>query len=181
MTSKAVFPEPHSVGCTRLECENCLKCLLPNAVWVHAQVCLILGDSMDCSPPGSSVYGILQARILEWVVTSYSRKSSSPRDWTQVSFISCTGRQILYHCTSWDSPSNATELPNEAFLLSTAFPNKESDFVSINVNVNMHLVVRPISDLPRGTLPPQMGSFRFWKQNEIRPCFPLVIAFPFGA
>ena len=50
-----------------------------------AQSCLTLCDPMDCSPPGSSVHGILQARILEWVAISFSRGSSWPRDWTQVS------------------------------------------------------------------------------------------------
>ena len=43
-----------------------------------------LSDSMDCSPPGSSVHGILQARILEWVAIPFSRGSSWPRDWTWV-------------------------------------------------------------------------------------------------
>ena len=42
---------------------------------------------MDCSPPGSSVHGILQARILEWVAISFSRESSQPRNQTQVSCI----------------------------------------------------------------------------------------------
>ena len=46
------------------------------------QSCLTLCDPMDCRPPGSSVYGILQARILEWVVISSSRGSSRPRDQT---------------------------------------------------------------------------------------------------
>ena len=45
-----------------------------------AQSCLILCDFMDCSPPGSSVHGILQARILEWVAMPFSRVSSQPRD-----------------------------------------------------------------------------------------------------
>ena len=40
---------------------------------IHAQLCLILCDPMDCSPPGSSVHKILQARVLEWVAISYSR------------------------------------------------------------------------------------------------------------
>ena len=44
-----------------------------------------LCDPVDCSPPGSSIHGILQARILEWVAISFSRGSSPPRDWTQVS------------------------------------------------------------------------------------------------
>ena len=42
---------------------------------------------MDCSLPGSSVHGILQARILEWVSIIFSKESSQPRDWTQVSHI----------------------------------------------------------------------------------------------
>ena len=44
------------------------------------QSCLTLCDLMDCSPPGSSVHGILQARILEWVAISFSRGLSQPRD-----------------------------------------------------------------------------------------------------
>ena len=45
-----------------------------------AQSCPTLCDPMDCSPPGSSVRGILQARILEWVAISSSRGSSQPGD-----------------------------------------------------------------------------------------------------
>ena len=44
------------------------------------QSCLTLCDPMDCSLPGSSVYGILQARILEWVAIFFFRASSQPRD-----------------------------------------------------------------------------------------------------
>ena len=62
-----------------------------------AQLCLTLCDLMDCSPPGSSVCGIPQARILEWVAMSSSRGSSPPRDQTNVSYISCIGRWVLYH------------------------------------------------------------------------------------
>ena len=53
------------------------------------QSCLTLGDPVDCSPPGSSVHGILQARVLEWAVSSFSRGSSRPRDRTHVSRIAC--------------------------------------------------------------------------------------------
>lgn len=52
--------------------------------------CLSLCNLMDCSPPGSPVHGILQARILEWITIPFSRVSSWPRNWTQVSCI--TGR-----------------------------------------------------------------------------------------
>ena len=54
-----------------------------------AQLCLILCDRMDCSPPGSSVHGMFKATILEWVSISSSRGSSQPRDLTRVSCVSC--------------------------------------------------------------------------------------------
>ena len=50
-----------------------------------------LCDPMDCSLPGSFVHRILQARILEWVAISSSRRSSRPRDQTLVSYVSCIG------------------------------------------------------------------------------------------
>ena len=60
----------------------------------------IVSDSLrpiDCSPPGSSVHGILQARILEWVSMPFSRVPSWPRDWTQVSRIA--GRRFTVWAT----------------------------------------------------------------------------------
>ena len=64
---------------------------------VHSQACLTLYDPMDCSPPGSSVRGIFQARILKWVTMPFSRGSCLPRDRTRVSFIFRIGRWVLYH------------------------------------------------------------------------------------
>ena len=58
-------------------------------------------DPMDCRLPGSSVHGISQARIPEWVVISFSRGSSWPR---VQSCISCIDRQILYHWATWEAP-----------------------------------------------------------------------------
>ena len=49
-----------------------------------AQLCPTLCNPMDCRPPGSSVHGILQARILEWVAVPFSRGPSKPRAQTQV-------------------------------------------------------------------------------------------------
>ena len=66
--------------------------------------CPTLCDPVDCSPPGSSVHGIFQTRILEWVAISFFRGFSQSRDQTCVSWVSCVGRQILYH---W-----ATQKPN---------------------------------------------------------------------
>ena len=58
-----------------MECFGCFCCLV-------TQSCPTLCDPMDCSPPGSSVHGILQARILGWVAISFSREFYWPRDWT---------------------------------------------------------------------------------------------------
>ena len=54
-----------------------------------------LCNPMDCSPSGSSVHGILQARILRWVAISSSRASSQPKDQTHIPSVSCTGRQVV--------------------------------------------------------------------------------------
>ena len=59
-----------------------------------------LFNPMDCNPQGSSVHGILQARILEWVAISSSRGSSWLRDRT---WVSCIGRLILYHWVTWEA------------------------------------------------------------------------------
>ena len=65
-------------------------------VYIRAQLCLSLCNHMGYSPPGSSVHGISQTRILEWLAVSFSRRSSWPRDWTQVS---CIAGSLLYF--SW--------------------------------------------------------------------------------
>ena len=68
--------------------QNMLFTLIADTIWMEthtwkkkllvAQSCPTLGNPMNCSPPGSSVHGILQARILEWVPIPFSRGSSSP-------------------------------------------------------------------------------------------------------
>ena len=60
-------------------------------------MCSIVSD-----PTHSSVHKTLQARILESVAISFSRESSWPRDRTHISCVSCIGRQILYHCATWE-------------------------------------------------------------------------------
>ena len=69
------------------------------------QLCDVrLCNPMDCSSPASSVHGILQARILQWVANSSSRVSSGPRDQTCLSLFFCIGRQVLYHQCRLGSP-----------------------------------------------------------------------------
>ena len=88
------------------------------------QSCLTFCDPTDCSSPGSSVHGSFQARILEWVATSYSRGSSPPRDRTRVS---CIGKWILQLYTSWEARKKAVSgkspLPvNQGLYLTFTFP-----------------------------------------------------------
>ena len=81
----------------------CLKTSLCTCT-TSVQLCPTLCKPMDCSPPGSSVHGVLQARILEWVAMPSSRGSYPPRDQTQVSYVSCTGKRVLYHQCHLGSP-----------------------------------------------------------------------------
>ena len=80
---------------TTAHCNMCVcACLLSRSVVSDS-----VSNPMKCSPPGSSVSGIFQARILEWVAISSSRGSFRPRERTHVS---CIGRQILYHWATWE-------------------------------------------------------------------------------
>ena len=65
-----------------------------NVMCLVTQSCPNLFNPMDCNPPGFSIHGIFQVRILEWVAISSSRRSSQPRDGTHLSCVSC--KQILY-------------------------------------------------------------------------------------
>ena len=98
-----VYPNPLTMEGKRLSAEhNCdniamfakstssrKMCCFSSLEWcvLHTQSCPTLCYPMDSSPPGSSVHGIFQTRILEWVAISFSRGSSQPRDQTWVSCI----------------------------------------------------------------------------------------------
>ena len=69
------------------------------------QLCLILRDPMDCSLPGSSVHGILQARILEWVTMPSSRRDDSGIELESLTS-TCLSRQVLFHYHRLGSPVN---------------------------------------------------------------------------
>ena len=75
-------------------------------VYVYAkslQSCQILCDPMDCSLPGSSVHGFLQARILEWVDMPSFWRSSWLQDGTHISYVSCTGSGFFPTSTTWEA------------------------------------------------------------------------------
>ena len=116
--------------------ENCLmeSWLL---MCVCARSCLILSDPVDCSPPGSSVHGISQARIPEWLAIPFSRGIFPTQGSNHVS---CTGRQILYHLATREAtlifllPLKRTgHLCLRAFVL--ASPSAYSDLLHISSQV----------------------------------------------
>ena len=85
------------------EISLCFFCVLDGESEV-TQSCPTLWNPMDCSLPGSSVHGIFQAIVLEWIAISFSRGSSQPRDWTWVSrivdrlFTIWATREVLCPC-----------------------------------------------------------------------------------
>ena len=93
------YVEGHSLYAHFLE-----SCFFFNCKWVPVvlmlvtQLCTTLCDPMNCSPPGSSIHGIFQARILEWVAISFCRGVFPNREQAHISCISCTGRQSLPLC-----------------------------------------------------------------------------------
>ena len=82
-----------------------------------AQSCPTICDAMNWRPPGSSVHGILQARILEWVGIPFSRRSSWPKDWTQVSH--STGRFFTF----WATREAQSESVSHSVLSNSLWPH----------------------------------------------------------
>ena len=71
-----------------------------------------LCHSMDCSPPGSFVHGISQARILEWIAISSSGGSSQSRDWTHVFCVSCIAGRFFTLWAIWETFQEIEEMAN---------------------------------------------------------------------
>ena len=95
IVSKPSIHSPHRIStrnasylCSYRFCYKEVLCSISLSLSLSlvAKSCPTLASTWDCSPPSSSVHGILQARILEWVAISFSRGSSQPRDRTRVSY-----------------------------------------------------------------------------------------------
>ena len=91
------------------------------------QSCSILCNPMDCTPPGSSIHGILHARILEWVAIPFSRGSSWPRNWT---LVSCIASGFF---TVWDT--------REAIINFTFYHNKSQIYINIFIYIVLSVCV----------------------------------------
>ena len=83
------------------------------------KLCLIFCDRFDYSPSGSFVHGIFQAGI-QWVAIFFFRGSSQPKDQTQISSVSCSGRRILYHRVIWGSPRHVSRASWELSQIATS-------------------------------------------------------------
>jgi len=94
-----------------LLCKLCCYCLIP-------VTCPTLWHYIDCRLQDTSVHGISQARILEWVAIFFSRRSSWPRDQTH---ISCIGRRILYH---WSTREDLVNYKTDIKVLASSSQHK---------------------------------------------------------
>ena len=106
----------------------CIMCVQSVLV---TQSCLTLCDPMDCSPPGFSLYGIFQAKIMEWVAIPFSRGSSPPRDQTRVSCI--IGRFFTIWATREMSEGEETEKGSGKIfeeIMAENFPNMGKEIVN---------------------------------------------------
>ena len=127
---------------------------------------------MDCSPPGSSVHGILQARILEWVAMLSSRRSSQSRDWAHVSF-------CLLH---WQVASWPSVPPGKPFRIS-----KWYKIIFQSAHVSWHscrqCLSMPIAPHPHHTVSSLYNDFKMlagllgvqWYFIEVQFCISLVL------
>ena len=112
--SKQPGTEHHTLAVSDCHCGPRAQLLKTQVfVFLYMRLCMhakslqsrpTLCNPMSCSPPGSSVKGILQARILEWVAVLSSRGSSQPKDWTWVSYVSCCiGSGFFTTSAAWEA------------------------------------------------------------------------------
>ena len=111
------------------------------------QLCPTLCNPMDCSPPGSSVPGILQERILEWVITSFSRGSSQLRDPTHVSRVSC-GLAGGFFTTEPPGKPTVTEQSNLGHLVTCPSTPVRNPEWKQGVAPGLSLVLKTLSRFP---------------------------------
>ena len=112
------------------------------------QLCVTL---WTVRPPGFSVHGILQVRILEWVAMPSSRGSSQPRDRTHISCVSCIGRQVLYHYCHLGNETLAASTPsankrNQGSLKKWLILGQGQELYKINLD---HLIVSESKVVPK--------------------------------
>ena len=136
--------------------ENSMDCIVHGFIksqkWLGDFHFTSLCDSTDCSPPSSSVHGILQARIMVWVAISSSRGSSRPRDGTHVSCVSCIGRQIFFF-----------------FFLTTSATWEAQHGLKATVNFFSFIIALSFSVVPRSLLFQKLSATGIWFSYVLNP------------
>ena len=131
-----------------------------------------LWDPTDYSTPGSSIHGILQARILEWVAISSSCGFSRPTDWTHVSWIFCLGRWILYH---WATvPLNANFMAAETVNLVHVFWVTFPVWSVVPATQKIRLMLTGFAERADEYLMPKshLGSVYTWEKVSAKQTYP---------
>ena len=135
-----------------------------------AQSCPTLCDPVDCNLPGSSIHGILQARTLEWIAISFSRGSSWPRDWTQVSRLA--GRRFNLWATRKAQSTNSHSLCSfsRVWLFANPWAIACQAPLSMEFPRQEHWSVLPFP--PSGILPtqgsnPRLQCFLHWQVDSL--------------
>ena len=132
------------------------------------QLCPTLYGPINCSPPGSSVHGVLQARIIEWVAMPFSRGSFWPRDWTHISYISFISRKVLYHYHHLGSPS-LDPIPHSTRRAFTLF-SKEAKLTNLFWGIQGAQYPKPLASFIALWLSSISGSYRPLPYFSTSPC-----------
>ena len=121
-------------------------CLMSKVKMLVSPSCLILCDTKDYNPPGSSVHGISQARILDWVAIPFYRGSSRPRDWTWVSCLA-GGFFTIWAATRQAQPGLGSHFSHHSLNISgfsTSYYQQVTSLQIINIFINLYRMFLPL-------------------------------------
>ena len=142
------------------------------------QMCPTLCDPIDCSPPGSSVHGILKAWILGWVAISSTRASSRPRDLNHVSCIGRPGFRVLhYHQEFAQLMSTDSIMPSKYLILCCILLLLSSVTQSCPIFCTPMYCSMPGFPLHH-QLPKLAQTRAHWVSDAIQPFHPLLSPYP---
>ena len=131
-----------------------------------AQSCPTLCEPVDSSPPGSSVHGILQTGILEWVAISFSRGSSQPRDATHVSHVLCITGGFFTCWAVGEARTSTWPWENMSSLYALVFSSVKWGHHSTNLKCKISVELHSQS-LGNGLRRAQIVSLQMWASAEV--------------
>ena len=140
-------------------------------------MCPSLWDPTDYSLQGSSVRGISQERILEWVTSSYSRGSSWPRDQTH---ISCTGKWAVYHWATWEAPVQHWMMSENTTLRERSLTQKSTKYMVMIIRKLRTSKVTEMSYSSSGVVSRRQADCKGAREDVLEPwthftCFEVMV------